>query len=92
MNWYTALSPNEEFIGGAERAAIRQIAHEVLKTFKPGYAKHGRQDVLMIAGMSVAVKLSLERRCECGSGKKIQALPREGAPLGTPELIAALES
>jgi hypothetical protein len=40
LGWYSVKTDTRpEPIAGAERAAIRQIAHEMLKTLKPGYTK-----------------------------------------------------
>ena len=39
LNWFTVKSGIEKPMDGAERAAIRQVAHEVLKTLRPGYSK-----------------------------------------------------
>ena len=69
---------------GPERAAIRQIAHEVLKTFRPGYAKVPSHSAgVLVGGMSLVTpqsmnpkpttltgKVGRNDRCHCGSGKK----------------------
>jgi hypothetical protein len=71
---------------GPERAAIRQIAHEILKTFKAGYEKQPQHEAGMVLhGMSVSVipgppptpcqpvraaKIGRNEPCFCGSGKK----------------------
>ncbi|MBL7130600.1 MAG: tetratricopeptide repeat protein [Candidatus Omnitrophica bacterium] len=39
MGWEFHSPNGKAFISGAESAAIRQIAHEILKTLKPGYSK-----------------------------------------------------
>ncbi len=41
MGWVKTDGVNETPLEGPEKAAIRQIAHEVLKTLIPGYAKKG---------------------------------------------------
>jgi len=50
LGWYTFDSGQAQPMGGPERAAIRQIAHEVLKTLKPGYAKKPQHDASIIIG------------------------------------------
>jgi hypothetical protein len=67
-------------ISGAERAAVRQIAHEVLKTLKSGYGKKSERQGLTIAGVGMRLhtapipppgkKIGRNERCYCGSGKK----------------------
>jgi len=66
--------------------AIRQIAHEVLKTFTPGYAAHPASgNGIKIAGSAMGInppppppserarKTSARHaRCSCGSGKKFK--------------------
>lgn len=39
LGWVSGDGVTEELIPGAEKAAIRQIAHEVLKTFRKDYTK-----------------------------------------------------
>jgi hypothetical protein len=68
---------------GAERASVRQIAHEVLKTLKSGYSKTSQHKAGgMISAVSITVanpqpmrrmegkKLGRNDPCFCGSGKK----------------------
>jgi hypothetical protein len=67
---------------GAERMALRQIAHEVLKTLKPGYNKKPNHQAAVISGgvvvttrrpTSPAVAVLTAGRndpCPCGSGTK----------------------
>ena len=72
---------------GPERAAIRQMAHEVLKTLKPGYEKKPSHEAGIFAGgMSIVAgappagmpkvagmkKTGRNERCPCGSGKKFK--------------------
>jgi hypothetical protein len=77
-------NPDGEFlpIQGAERAAIRQIAHEVLKTLKPEYGKIIERDGFAIAGVGIHLteapppseapprKMGRNEPCFCGSGRK----------------------
>lgn len=75
-------------VTGIERAAVRQIAHEMIKTLKPGYSrKPDLSDVLMLAAepavfpaaddpksLFVDQPRALGRNspCHCGSGKKFK--------------------
>ena len=70
----------------AERASIRQIAHEVLKTLKPGYAKSPDTEGVSLISMGALIEPShhiqkaeirlrpkaqaRNERCACGSQKK----------------------
>jgi hypothetical protein len=70
---------------GAELFALRQIAHEVLKTLRPGYEKH-RENLgrIEIANFSIRIgdssgspirnpgKLGRNAPCHCGSGRKFK--------------------
>ena len=48
-------------VSGSERAAVRQIAHEVLKTLLPGYeCAHGPEDGPIVANISI-VRVSDEK-------------------------------
>lgn len=58
-----------EPMDGAERAAIRQIGHEVLKTFLPGYKKSSNVEGMMVAGLKMLVGEAATRR-----GKELRAL------------------
>jgi hypothetical protein len=54
MNWTVVQDGQARPMGGPERAAIRQIAHEVLKTLKPAYKKMpAHMGSMFIGGMSV---------------------------------------
>ena len=68
---------------GPERAGIRQITHEVLKTLVPGYTKkHNHRAGILVGGASLIVgnapppnvtkprKIGRNSPCPCGSGKK----------------------
>jgi hypothetical protein len=69
---------------GVELVSIRQIAHEVLKTLKPGYERKPRsEDAAIIGNVTVhfhsnnktAVteeKVARNDPCPCGSGKKFK--------------------
>lgn len=50
MGWVTTDASGTKPMPGPERAAIRQIAHEVLKTLKPNYQKKIEYDVGMLIG------------------------------------------
>jgi len=54
FGWFSVEKNASKPIAGAERAAIRQIAHEVLKTLRPGYTKGPQhQGNIIIGGVSV---------------------------------------
>lgn len=54
LGWVANDGDGEKPMGGPERAAIRQIAHETLKTFKPGYSKKPQHEAdVIFGGMSV---------------------------------------
>lgn len=69
-------------MAGPERAAVRQIAHEVLKTLKPGYTKAPSypKDSLIIGGLELVPVEQAEAMkhtgrnepCPCGSGLKFK--------------------
>ncbi len=53
-NWAAVGNGEARPMDGPERAAIRQIAHEVLKTLKPGYSKKPtHQAGVLVGGMSL---------------------------------------
>jgi hypothetical protein len=64
----------DRLIAGPEKAAIRQIVHEALKSLKPGYAKMPQHDAEMIIGGPVLVTQRPTRNgpCPCGSGRKFK--------------------
>jgi hypothetical protein len=56
LNWMTVEAGQARPMDGPERAALRQIAHEVLKTFKPGYAKSPKHRAqMLVAGPTLQV-------------------------------------
>lgn len=56
LEWFSgAIDESLSPIPAPERAAIRQIAHEILKTLKPGYAKNNPQQGLSIAGIGFLI-------------------------------------
>lgn len=84
LGWMFSKGPEQQgALRAPEKAAVRQIAHEVLKTFKPGYEKKvGFFGVTLSAVMHSPVvrpplppqdeakAQSLSRPCHCGSGRK----------------------
>lgn len=83
LSWFGLTSDGKmQPIPSPERATIRQIAHEVLKTLKPGYGlvqAPVAPNELRIAGMTIDVvpassisprKMGRNERCFCGSGRK----------------------
>lgn len=84
MGWESHSSNGNLLISGAESAAIRQIAHEILKTLKPGYSKEPEMKnvAVIIANPSKVIgpfvsqhpyeknKVGRNEPCPCGSGKK----------------------
>jgi len=82
MGWYDSMG---QPLSSPERAAIRQIAHEMLKVLKPGYTKMPRPSKgFTLGGMrfirgdgDIKMKSPFTKRkigrndpCPCGSGKK----------------------
>ena len=74
MGWISTLGHGQEEkvepLGGPERAAVRQICHEVLKTLVPGYAKSPTTptDAVVFGGFSLTVE-------EPGSGDSRSSAP-----------------
>jgi SEC-C motif len=53
LGWIVKNDKREVQMDGPEKAAIRQIAHEVLKTLKPDYRKNSQhQSSIIVGGMS----------------------------------------
>lgn len=50
LGWISTDGKDTRPIEGAEKAAIRQIAHELIKTLKPNYEKKPNHDALVIVG------------------------------------------
>ena len=88
LAWFAGDERGMAPIPGPELVAIRQIAHEVLKTLQPGYSKKVEQPASMIVGgVSVRTsksptirlgpskpkrKIGRNEACPCGSGKKFK--------------------
>ena len=83
MGWESHSSNGKAPISGAENAAIRQIAHEVIKTLKPEYSKKpNMKNMTIFASPSLVIgpstsqhlyekkKVGRNNSCVCGSGKK----------------------
>lgn len=83
MGWESHSPDGKALISGAESAAIRQIAHEILKTLKPGYSKKPEmKNVTIFTNLSIVPeplppqnlhkqkKVGRNEPCICGSGKK----------------------
>jgi hypothetical protein len=78
LGFMSVSADGRKLMQGAERAAIRQIAHEVLKTLIPGYSKKPtdndvavsiEQPSVMVVPQSWA-KTGRNEKCPCGSDKK----------------------
>lgn len=66
LGW-TGRDGEEEFvIDGAEQAAIRQITHEVLKTFREDTYKAKVTADIMISGSSIFPRVDRNDPCPCG--------------------------
>ncbi|MBV8755611.1 MAG: SEC-C domain-containing protein [Hyphomicrobiales bacterium] len=86
LNWFGGSPDKFEPLPFPERAAIRQIAHEVLKTLKPGYSKRGDfgglGTGLVVSGLRLRAgaifpsgpppKLGRNELCYCGSRRKFK--------------------
>lgn len=83
LGWFYGTEDGKRQIEGADRVAIRQIAHEVIKTLVPGYTKKPKQNCsITLGGFTInskppnEVSLYTNRKigrnelCPCGSGKK----------------------
>lgn len=83
LGWVRVLGTSETPIQEPAQASVRQIAHEVLKSLKPGYVAKERQlppDSFLVGGVtvkpvpapsdSVVPKVGRNQPCPCGSGKK----------------------
>jgi hypothetical protein len=84
LGWVATDNGVTRVMEGAERAAIRQIAHELLKTLVPDYSKMPAHEAAAFVGQQMLVHGGLEnlppvvaprkmRRnepCFCGSGRK----------------------
>jgi len=80
MGW--VQSPGNAAIPNPERAAIRQISHEVLKTFFPKYRRKSNTDGMTVFGGAmlhqgtrppsrrICQNFGRNDLCPCGSGKK----------------------
>lgn len=82
IGWKYHTPNGDTNIEGPERASIRQIAHEILKTLRPGYEK--KLDIkagVFVTGLQIGSvedfpnirshhKVGRNDRCPCGSGKK----------------------
>lgn len=82
LGWVVTDGKDSHPIPRPERAAIRQVAHEVLKTLKPDYAKQPEKKAdIFVSGMMMhegappplaqrGAKIGRNEHCFCGSGKK----------------------
>lgn len=78
LSWFYTGAGKTIPIKEPERAAIRQIAHEVLKTLNPKYTKNLNFSGVLAAGASIVpqestkprVKVGRNDPCPCGSRKK----------------------
>jgi hypothetical protein len=83
LGWTSGGPEGELAMGGPEKAAIRQIAHEILKTIKPGYEKKQKHDASFLVGamrvtqgvpedvpLILNKKVGRNKPCPCGSNKK----------------------
>lgn len=81
MGWIQ--NPGSKPIPNAERAAVRQIAHELIKTLNPAYQRTPKkQDTELVWGGAMIeqggkassipkpLKIGRNEPCPCGSGKK----------------------
>ena len=83
LGWVIKAGAEELPIPKPERAAVRQITHEVLATLVPGYKKEQTQEAEMFFGGAMAfdgipaewqsqTRLGRNDPCPCGSGKKFK--------------------
>jgi len=83
MGWKDSMG---NFICGANMAAIRQVAHEILKTLFPSYNKKSEKKGVFVAGFTLESvennkikknqikrkKIGRNAPCSCGSDKKFK--------------------
>jgi hypothetical protein len=85
MGAFVGERGSERPMPGPESAAIRQIAHEVLKTVIPGYRKNStskgfifgqptlsREPITTAPVAAPVPKVGRNEKCPCGSGKKFK--------------------
>ncbi len=83
LGWVIKAGADELPIPKPERAAVRQIAHEILSTLVPGYKKEETQQADMFSGAAMAfndvpaewqskTRPGRNDPCPCGSGKKFK--------------------
>jgi hypothetical protein len=86
LGWQSRIEPQPyEPIPHPERVAVRQIAHEVLKSLDPSYTKDANVEPPYFVAYNVLVmyeplkkKFEVNEPCPCGSGKKYKKC--HGAP------------
>lgn len=84
LGWVLTSAGASSAIESPERAAIRQIAHETLKTLIPGYRKQPKLEGEIVFGGAMLVegdkapplprpeRIGRNDRCPCGSGRKFK--------------------
>jgi hypothetical protein len=84
LAWVVQTPTGSRPIPNAEKAALRQIGHELLRTFRPNYRKsiERKTEVIMMGGMSfnaasappipVFPVVGRNDPCPCGSGRKFK--------------------
>ena len=86
LGWYSVKNEATTPLEGAEKAAIRQIAHEALKSLKCNYKKNLVMpgSGIMVAGVQIGYadspsheKIGRNDPCPCGSGKKYKKCCRK---------------
>jgi hypothetical protein len=85
LGWRSRIAPDPyEPISHPERVAVRQVAHEVLKSLDPSYTKDANVEPPYFVAYNVLVmyeplkKFEVNEPCPCGSGKKYKKC--HGAP------------
>lgn len=84
LGWVVNDGKGETQMDGPEKAAIRQIAHETLKTLKPGYSKKPQhQATMLVGGVSIVQGASVQtpKVQPSHSGKKVGR--NEACPCGS---------
>lgn len=86
LGWVADDSTGENIIESPERAAIRQIAHEVLKTLKPDYNKksqHPYPDEVIFGGSELREVKGEQNDKETLTERKIKIGRNEPCPCGS---------